>query len=250
MSDSPLSKLSATPPRDASDFDTEQQSARHQPIKSFVRHHGRLTSGQQYALANYWGDYGVDFQPQLLDLTALGNFSTVVLEIGFGNGESLVDMASEAPDTLFIGAEVHKPGVGRALMLAHECKLQNIRVLEHDAVEFIVHMLPNSCIDRVQVFFPDPWHKKRHIKRRLIQADFCRKLHRVLKADGVLHVATDWLPYAEHCVEVIEQIDCFENLSPSGDYINKPAYRPETKFERRGLKLGHEVRDMLFRKVL
>lgn len=221
---------------------------KNRPIKSFVRHHGRLTAGQQHALDNYWYEFGLDFQAKMLDLSTLGDFSAVVLEIGFGNGESLVEMAANAPETLFIGAEVHRPGVGRALMLAHEHNLKNFRVLEHDAVEFIQQMLPANSIDRVQVFFPDPWHKKRHNKRRLVQAAFCRELHRVLKADGVLHVATDWLSYAEHCVEVVDGIDFFINLSSNSDYVAKPDYRPETKFERRGLKLGHEVRDMLFQK--
>lgn len=226
--------------------DNATDNPAHRPIKSFVRHHGRLTAGQQNALDNYWGDFGIDYTGEVLDLPTLGDFTHVVFEIGFGNGESLVEMAKNAPDTLFIGAEVHKPGVGRALMLAHENGLENLRVIEHDAVEFIDNMLPKNSIDRVQVFFPDPWHKKRHFKRRLIQPTFCQKLQRVLKPNGILHVATDWVPYAEHCVEVIDSIDFFTNLSPNGDYIDKPDYRPETKFERRGLKLGHEVRDMHF----
>lgn len=228
--------------------ETEDATAKeqHRAIKSFVRHHGRLTAGQQHALDNFWVDFGIDFTGQPLDLVALGDYDKVVFEIGFGNGESLIEMAENAPDTLFIGAEVHKPGVGRALMLAHEKALKNFRVIEHDAVEFIEKMLPANSVNRVQVFFPDPWHKKRHFKRRLIQPAFCEKLQRILKNDGILHVATDWVPYAEHCVEVINSIDTFSNTSLSGDYIEKPSYRPETKFERRGLKLGHEVRDMHF----
>lgn len=222
---------------------------KNRPIKSFVRHHGRLTAGQQNALDNYWDSFGINYQAEPLNLSHLGQFEQVVFEIGFGNGESFIEMAEKSPDTLFIGAEVHRPGVGRALMLAQERELKNLRVIEHDAVEFIDNMLPEHSLDRVQVFFPDPWHKKRHFKRRLIQADFCKKLQRVLKPKGILHVATDWVPYAEHCVEIIDSIDFFENISTTGDYIEKPAYRPETKFERRGLKLGHEVRDMQFRVV-
>lgn len=221
-------------------------SEHHRPIRSFVRHHGRLTAGQQNALDNYWGDFGIDYRQECLDLTNFGNFAQVVLEIGFGNGESLVAMAEQAPDTLFIGAEVHKPGVGRALMLAQAKGLRNLKIVEHDAVEFIDNMLPSRCLDRVQVFFPDPWHKKRHFKRRLIQTEFCKKLQRVLKNGGVLHVATDWLPYAEHCLEVMQQLDTFKNMSPDKGYVDKPNYRPQTKFERRGLKLGHEVYDMCF----
>ncbi|PIE45367.1 MAG: tRNA (guanosine(46)-N7)-methyltransferase TrmB [Gammaproteobacteria bacterium] len=224
----------------------DKQALKHRPIRSFVRHHGRLTSGQQHALDNYWHEFGIDYTGKPLDLSLFGHFDRVVLEIGFGNGETLVEMAKQAPNTLFIGAEVHKPGVGRALMLAKENGLNNLRVIEHDAVEFIDTMLPEHCIDRVQIFFPDPWHKKRHFKRRLIQPAFCRKLQRIMKAKGILHVATDWLPYAEHCVEVIDGLDYFKNVSPTNDYIDKPDYRPETKFERRGLKLGHEVRDMHF----
>ncbi len=219
------------------------KSGHHRAIKSFVRHHGRLTSGQQHALATYWPDFGIDYTGERLDIAAWG-FSRAVLEIGFGNGESLVEMAAAAPDTLFIGVEVHKPGVGRALMLAHEKGLKNLRVLEHDAVAFIEHMLPDHCLDRVQIYFPDPWHKKRHHKRRLIQPDFCNKLQRVLKTGGVLHIATDWLPYAEHCLTVLAEMDNFANQS--AEDFAKPDYRPQTKFERRGLKLGHEVRDLLF----
>ncbi len=220
------------------------QNTQHRPIKSFVRHHGRLTAGQQQALDNYWNDYGIDYTGAPLDLSRFGDFNHVVFEIGFGNGESFIQMAENAPDTLFIGAEVHKPGVGRALMLAHEKGLKNIRVLEHDAVEFIDNMLVDNSIDRVQVYFPDPWHKKRHHKRRLIQPAFCDKLQRVLKPQGVLHIATDWVPYAEHCIEVVNEIDSFNDLS--NEHYAKPDYRPETKFERRGLGLGHEVRDLLF----
>lgn len=240
-------------PQVATDTDAGEVTAaspeKHRPIKSFVRHHGRMTAGQQQAMDNHWGDYGIDFTGKVLDFSLFGAFDSVVFEIGFGNGESLVEMAANAPQTLFIGAEVHKPGVGRALMLAHEKGLNNLRVIEHDAVEFIEQMLPEASVDRVQVYFPDPWHKKRHFKRRLIQPEFCQKLHCILKPAGILHVATDWVPYAEHCVEVINGVDFFDNVSDSGDYIKKPDYRPETKFERRGLKLGHEVRDMHFRKV-
>lgn len=220
---------------------------KNQPIKSFVRHHGRLTAGQQQALEDFWQDFGIDYQDNILDLKSFGQFEKVVLEIGFGNGESFIKMAESAPDTLFIGAEVHKPGVGRALMLANQRGVSNIRVVEHDAVAFIDKMLPARCLDRVQVFFPDPWHKKRHFKRRLIQAAFCQKLARVMKVGAILHVVTDWTPYAEHCLEVINDLDFFTNTAENGDYIDKPDYRPTTKFEQRGVKLGHSVKEMAFR---
>lgn len=223
---------------------SEESQQKTRLIKSFVRHHGRLTAGQQYALENYWDTYGINYTSEQIDLSLFDGFDSVVFEIGFGNGESFTEMAAASPNTLFIGAEVHKPGVGRALILAQEQKLHNVRVLEHDAVEFIDNMLPDNILDRVQVYFPDPWHKKRHHKRRLIQPLFCEKLQRVLKPKGVLHVATDWVPYAEHCIEVVESISTFDNHSQPS--YQKPDYRPETKFERRGLKLGHEVRDLLF----
>ena len=235
--------------KQAQEFDDSQQrvvAKKHHLIKSFVRHHGRITVGQQYALKHYWQDFGIDFSTKNIDLSTFGAFEKVVLEVGFGNGESLVEMAQSDVNTLFIGAEVHKPGLGHALILAQEKELKNLRVIEHDAVDFIDQMLPDNNIDRVQVFFPDPWHKKRHFKRRLIQPEFCKNLHRILKPDGILHVVTDWVPYAEHCLEVIDKSDFFKNNSDEGDYIKKPDYRPETKFERRGLKLGHEVRDMHF----
>ncbi|MGY0400240.1 MAG: tRNA (guanosine(46)-N7)-methyltransferase TrmB [Ostreibacterium sp.] len=215
-------------------------------IKSFVRHHGRMTVGQQHALTQHWHEFGIDFEDDVLDLSHFGHFGQVVFEIGFGNGDTFIEMARNSPDTLFIGAEVHKPGIGRVLMLAKQYGLSNIRIIEYDAVAFIEKMLPKHSIDRVHIFFPDPWHKKRHFKRRLIQLDFCQQLYRVLKPAGILHIATDWVPYAEHCVAVINELDFFENLSQNGHYITKPDYRPETKFERRGLSLGHEVRELYF----
>ncbi len=217
-------------------------------IKSFVRHHGRLTDGQRKAFDEHWQTYGIDYNPEQLSESLFNGFSKVVFEIGFGNGESFIEMAENAPDTLFIGAEVHKPGVGRALKLAAEKGLKNVKVLMHDAVEIIDNMLPQSSVDRVQVYFPDPWHKKRHFKRRLIQAGLCLKLSNLLKDNGVLHIATDWEPYAEHCIEVLGPLSEFKNLSQAGNYVEKPAFRPETKFERRGKKLGHGVYDMLFEK--
>lgn len=215
-------------------------------IKSFVRHHGRLTDSQRKAFDLYWQDYGIDYTGNELPDTLFSGFSKVVFEIGFGNGESFIEMAENAPDTLFIGAEVHKPGVGRVLKSAAEKELKNIKVFMHDAVEIMDNMLPSQAIDRVQIYFPDPWHKKRHFKRRLIQTELCLKLKRLLKENGILHLATDWQPYAEHCLEVLSPMPEFSNLSPTDNYMEKPTYRPETKFERRGKKLGHGVFDMLF----
>lgn len=215
-------------------------------IRSFVRHHGRLTDGQRKAFDLYWQQFGIDYRAEQLPITLFNQFSKVVFEIGFGNGESFINMAENAPDTLFIGAEVHKPGVGRALKSAAEKELTNVKIIMHDAVEIIDNMLPWHCLDRVQIYFPDPWHKKRHFKRRLVQTELCLKLARRLKKGGVLHIATDWQPYAEHCLEVLSPMTAFANLSANNDFVEKPGYRPETKFERRGKKLGHGVFDMVF----
>lgn len=217
-------------------------------IKSFVRHHGRLTRAQADALAHYLPLYQLDAEGKRLTADAFSR-EQVVLEIGFGNGETLIDMAKATPDTLFLGAEVHKPGIGHALLLAHAAHLENFKVIADDAVAFIDKRLPDACLDRVQIFFPDPWHKKRHFKRRLVQTAFIEKVHRVLKPNGYLHIATDWTPYAEHCLEVLNPSALFENQSKDNTYVAKPAYRGETKFERRGLRLGHEVHDLLFKKV-
>lgn len=226
-----------------------QLSENSPPIKSFVRHHGRLTDGQRQALTEYWPAFGIDFTKRRMDMGTIAEkkHPQVVLEIGFGNGESFITMAKNHPETLFIGAEVHRPGVGRALLLAQENACQNVKIIAHDAVEFIEHMLPDNCLDRVQLFFPDPWHKKRHFKRRLVQPHFCRALHRVLKPDAIFHVATDWVPYAEHVVDVMASLAGFSDITNNPK--EKPSYRPETKFERRGLKLGHEVRDLCFKTV-
>ncbi len=214
-------------------------------IKSFVRHHGRLTEGQQFAIDNYWAKYGIDFKDEILDFSKFGKFNKVVLELGFGNGDSFIQMAKESPNTLFIGVEVHKPGVGHALMLANNAGLENVKILEDDGVMIIDKMLPDSCIDRFQLFFPDPWHKRKHFKRRIIQAEFCKKLNRILKNKGRIHIATDWEDYARHCIRVMNLLDFLKNTSKD-NYVEKPEYRPITKFEKRGLKLGHKISDIIF----
>ncbi len=194
-------------------------------IRSFVRHQGRLTQGQRDALDNHWQQFGIDLTDNKLDISSFG-FTKVIFELGFGYGESFIQMAKESPDTLFIGAEVHRPGIGRALLLAQENKLKNVKIFDGDAIEFIDKMLDTNSIDRVQIYFPDPWHKKRHFKRRLIQPDFCKKINRILKNKGILHIATDWVPYAEHCIEVTENLSFFKNIAGSHLYVDKPSYRP------------------------
>lgn len=216
-------------------------------IRSFVLRQGRLTKGQEHALTTFWTDYGIDYDPNTHIM--FNDNKHVTLEIGFGMGASFIEMASKTSDTNFIGIEVHRPGVGACLMAAKEANLTNVKVMCHDAVEVLEHMVVDNSLDKVQIFFPDPWHKARHNKRRIIQPDFVALLHRKLKVNGVLHLATDWQPYAEHMLEVLTNAQGFTNLSQQGDYIPRPDDRPLTKFEKRGQNLGHGVWDLQFTKT-
>jgi len=163
-------------------------------------------------------------------------------------GKSLVEMATNTPAEDFIGIEVHKPGVGACLALANEANITNLRIFEHDAVEVLKLCLAEQSIDRLQLFFPDPWHKKRHHKRRIVQSDFVQHIRSKLKIGGEFHMATDWEPYAIHMLEVMNDAEGFSNTSATQDYVERPAYRPITKFEVRGQKLGHGVWDIIFKR--
>lgn len=218
-------------------------------VRSFVLRQGRLTRGQEQAIESVWPVYGIERGETSLEMEGLfGRVAPITLEIGFGDGVSLEEMAKNAPEKDFIGIEVHRPGVGRLLHLINEQGLSNVRVMDDDAVEIIKNRIPESSLSRVQLFFPDPWHKKRHNKRRIVQPDFVSLIASRLKADGVFHLATDWEPYAEHMAEVMEASDEFVSLSKT-PFSPKPDERPVTKFERRGLKLGHGVWDLLYKKV-
>ena len=218
-------------------------------VRSFVLRQGRLTRGQELAIATVWPVYGIERSETPLELEGLfGRKAPVTLEIGFGDGVSLAEMAEAALEKDFIGIEVHRPGVGRLLHLINEQGLTNVRVMDDDAVEIIKHRIPEQSLDCVQLFFPDPWHKKRHNKRRIVQPDFVSLIASRLKAGGIFHLATDWEPYAEHMAEVMEASDEFVSLSDS-PFSTKPEARPTTKFERRGLKLGHGVWDLLYKRV-
>lgn len=219
-------------------------------IRSFVRRQGRLTKGQQLALDQYWPEMGVEFQPEPLDLTRLfGRDAPVVLEIGFGMGASLVTMAQNNPQQNFLGIEVHAPGVGACLASAKEANVENLRVMCHDAVEVLEKMIPDNSLRMVQLFFPDPWHKARHNKRRIVQTPFAELVMRKLKLGGVFHMATDWEAYAEHMLEVMNSIDGYKNQSETQDYVPRPETRPLTKFEQRGQRLGHGVWDLMFERI-
>lgn len=219
-------------------------------IRSFVRRQGRLTKGQQQALDLYWPVKGIEYSANPLDFTALfGRNAPVVLEIGFGMGKSLVSMAAQNPHQDFIGIEVHAPGVGACLAEAQEAKVDNLRVMCHDALEVLENMIPDNSLCMVQLFFPDPWHKARHNKRRIVQLPFAELILRKLKLGAVFHLATDWENYAEHMLEVLRNIPGYQNLSTTNDYVPRPTSRPLTKFEQRGQRLGHGVWDLMFERI-
>jgi len=219
-------------------------------IKSFVRRAGRTTTGQTKAFELLGPRFVLPYRAAPLDLAeAFGAPGPVVLEIGFGMGDATAHIAALMPDTHFLCCEVHEPGVGALLKQVGERGLNNIRILQHDAVEVIDHMLPEGVLEGVHIFFPDPWHKTKHNKRRLIQPPLVAKLAARLRTGGYLHCATDWEPYAEQMLEVLSAAPQLRNRQASGGYAERPAYRPETKFERRGLRLGHGVWDLVFEKV-
>ncbi|MCB1735806.1 MAG: tRNA (guanosine(46)-N7)-methyltransferase TrmB [Gammaproteobacteria bacterium] len=224
----------------------------HREIRSFVKREGRLTPGQQRALDELFPQFGIAIDtatPRPLDLPAqFGRDAPVTLEIGFGNGEAMATMAAAAPELNFIGIEVHRPGVGHLLLKVEEIGLTNVRAINHDAVEVVRDFIPEQALDRVLVWFADPWPKKKHHKRRIIQLAFVELLRSRLKPGCILHLATDWQNYAEHQLEVMDAAPGWENAAGPGNYSAKPDYRPETKFERRGLKLGHGVWDLVYRR--
>lgn len=218
-------------------------------IRSFVLRQGRLTKGQERALQTAWPTFGIEYTDQALNVSqAFGRTeSKKILEIGFGMGDATAKIAQTLPDCDFLAVEVHTPGVGSLLKLMQEGDIQNIRIIQHDAVEVLQNMLADGSLDGVHIFFPDPWHKKRHHKRRLIQAEFVQLLCAKLKAGAYIHVATDWQEYAEWVLEVLQGESQLQNTA--SDYAEKPSYRPLTKFENRGLKLGHGVWDLVFKRV-
>ncbi|BBP42384.1 tRNA (guanosine(46)-N7)-methyltransferase TrmB [Thiosulfativibrio zosterae] len=216
-------------------------------IKSYVRRQGRLSAGQQTAIDTNWSQFGLEFEDKLLDFTELfGRTAPTILEIGFGMGASLAQMAEEHPENNYIGIEVHRPGVGALLKLVKEKGLTNIRVLNHDAIEVLAKQIPENSLSAVYLFFPDPWHKSRHKKRRIVQLEFAATLAKHLQPGGQFHMATDWEDYALHMMEVMSQAPDYTNLSGEGQYTPRPDYRPLTKFEQRGHRLGHGVWDLIF----
>ncbi len=218
-------------------------------IRSFVRRGGRLTTSQQKALDDFYPVFGVQPGTDPIDLKNLfGREAPLWLEVGIGNGDALVAMAAAQPDKNFLGIEVHRAGVGHCLFEVNRLGLTNVRVIEQDAVEVLGQRLPESCVDRFLLFFPDPWHKKKHKKRRIVSHAFAQTVKRLLVDEGVWHLATDWEDYASHMVEVLDAESCFENMAgESGPWSPRPEYRPYTRFERRGERLGHGVWDLFYK---
>ena len=219
---------------------------RHPPIRSFVVRAGRMGTGQIRALAELGPTFVLPYQSTPLDLAAtFGREAPCVLEIGFGMGDATAQIAQSLPGTNFLGVEVHPPGVGALLKHIGEKGLTHVRIVQHDAVEVLAHMLAPQSLAGVHIFFPDPWHKKRHHKRRLIQPGFVAQLVTRLAPGGYVHCATDWEPYAQQMLEVLTAEPALTNTADG--FAPRPAYRPLTKFENRGLKLGHGVWDLVFR---
>jgi tRNA (guanine-N7-)-methyltransferase len=221
-------------------------------IKTYVLRAGRMGSGQVRAFEQFGPQFLIPYQSERLDVqAAFGRAAPLILEIGFGMGDATAKIAHVRPDDNFLCCEVHEPGVGALLKRCGEEHIGNIRIVQHDAVEVMDQMLGEDSLDGVHIFFPDPWHKSRHHKRRLIQSPFVERLARHIKPGGYLHLATDWQPYAEQMLDVLSREPLLANTAGTDldGYAVKPAYRPLTKFENRGLKLGHGVWDLVFRRV-
>lgn len=224
---------------------------RNRPIRSFVVRTGRMTVGQTRALEDLWPRYGIEFTDEILSLDAVfGRTAPCTLEIGFGNGEHLAALAAAHPERDYFGIEVHRPGVGHLLMLAATHNLTNVRASQHDAVEVLQQQIAPGSLDEVLVLFPDPWHKKRHHKRRLIQPPFVELIASRIRTDGIFRLATDWEAYATQMLEVLGAAPhFFANESPTGDWMPRQGERSPTRFEKRGARLGHGVWDLAFRRT-
>jgi|SRR3989339_318861 len=217
------------------------------PIRTFVRRQGRMTKAQREALHDLSTFYMMVDQENVLAFDRIfGNAQPVVLEIGFGMGDSLAQMAEQHPKLNFIGIEVHRPGIGALLKKLHERKISNIKIIEGDAIEILKQQIQNHSLDQVQIFFPDPWQKKRHHKRRMIQKEFVELVAQKLKPGGKFLLATDWQTYAEHMMEVLSACKTLKNTAGEGGYADLSFYRVKTKFENRGEKLGHRIFELSF----
>lgn len=216
-------------------------------IRSFVLRQGRMTNAQSQAMETLWPIYGIDWQEQIVDWNkSFGRNAEMVVEIGFGNGDALAHMAALETERNFVGIEVHPPGVGSALQKIEKHGSQNVRLVSVDAIDVLEKMFADDTLSELRLYFPDPWPKKKHHKRRIVQPEFLDLLAKKLSVGGRVHMATDWQEYAEHMLDVCQAHPAFSNLSASNSYIERPNWRPETHFERRGLRLGHGVWDLIF----
>ena len=219
-------------------------------VRSFVLRTGRLSEFQRQTMNDNWAAYGLEHQTEPFDFpTIYGNTNPGILEIGFGMGKSLVEMALQNPDKNYLGIEVHTPGVGACLAYAVEKQVKNLRVICHDATEILRDSIADNSLGGLQLFFPDPWHKAKHHKRRIVQPHFVETIYQKLQPNGFIHFATDWQNYAEQMLDVLKSAVGLRNVSPTNDYIPRPDFRPLTKFEQRGHKLGHGVCDLYFIKM-
>lgn len=218
-------------------------------IRSFIRRQGRATAGQKQALETHWDKYCLSPQQAFDAEAAFGRNAPLIVEIGFGNGDSLAAMAQANPHLNYLGIEVHRPGVGHLMMLLEEQGISNVRIYHHDAIEILEQKIADASVSGVHLFFPDPWHKRRHHKRRIVRPSFLELLNRKLRPGGYFHAATDWQDYAKDMLATLSADAGLKNASPNGDYCPRPDYRPLTKFENRGLRLGHGVWDLIFTKV-
>jgi tRNA (guanine-N7-)-methyltransferase len=228
----------------------DPEALRHRPIRSFVVRAGRMTGAQERAWREIWPVLGIENGDGMLDFSRIfGRQAPLVLEIGFGNGESLVALAAAHPAHDHLGLEVHPPGVGHLLLRCDTERLQNVRVICDDAVQVLQRRVPDASLDQVLLYFPDPWPKKRHHKRRIVQPEFIALVARKLKSGGTLRMASDWQPYAEHMLATVGSCDLLRNESATDDYVARPDSRPPTRFECRGQRLGHGVWDLAFRRI-
>lgn len=235
---------------DKPDSDSPVAAEHRRSIKSFVMRAGRMTEAQQRGIEQGWPQFGLNLEQGRLDLDQLfGRSAPRSLEIGFGMGQSLLEMAEKTPEQDFIGIEVHRPGVGSLLNGVLKAGISNLRVYDCDAIEVLDKAIPDASLDRLMLFFPDPWHKKKHHKRRIVQPAFADKVRQKLKIGGIFHMATDWQAYAEHMLEVMNAAPGYRNLSADSSWVPRPEERPMTKFERRGERLGHGVWDLKFERI-
>ncbi len=239
------------PDRNAPTSDLPGPEYKKKPVRSYVIRSGRITAGQIKALEEHWPHYRLSLFAGRVPSwqTVFHRVAPVVLEIGFGMGDSLSEMVANDPDKDFIGIEVHAPGAGRLVSNAAKAGLPNLRVYLADAVDVLTDCIPEQSLARVQIYFPDPWHKRKHHKRRLVQTSLAEQICQKLEPGGIFHLATDWQPYAEYMVEAIGAVAGFQNMAQQGVYCSRPDYRPATKFERRGLKMGHGVWDLMYQRT-